>query len=188
MLDEAGWVDSDGDGVRDKMIDGQRVKFEFDIVVRDDPERVRWCELLKFNLDQIGIACNVKPMESTRLLERLLKKEFQAECGGWGTGSDPDQDENVWTTHAIQDGRNFLQYSNPEVDKLFDEAPPRIRSRQTGGHLRQDRRDHFARSALHVSVLARQLFWIQQAAARLQVQSARAVRLQSRLHEFLESG
>jgi peptide/nickel transport system substrate-binding protein len=122
LLDEAGWVDSDGDGIRDKIIDGQRVKFEFDILVRDDPERVRWCELLKFNLDQIGVACNVKPMEATRLLGQLLKKEFQAECGGWSTGSDPDQDENVWTTHAIKDGRNFLQYSNPEVDKLFDDA------------------------------------------------------------------
>ncbi len=67
LLDEAGWTDLDGDGVRDKMIDGRKVRFEFDILVRNDPERIRWCELLKFNLEQIGVACNIKPMESTRL-------------------------------------------------------------------------------------------------------------------------
>ncbi len=127
-------------------------------------------------------------MEATRLLGQLLKKEFQAECGGWSTGSDPDQDENVWTTHAIQDGRNFLQYSNPEVDKLFVEARHEF--------------DHDKRAALYGKIAetisydqpctflfwARQLFRIQQEAARLQIQSPRTVRLQSRLHEFLENG
>ncbi len=122
LLDEAGWTDSDGDGVRDKEINGRKVKFEFDILVRQDPERIHWCELLKFNLEQIGVVCNIKPMESTRMLERLLKKEFQAECGGWGVGADPDTSENVWSTNAIHDGRNFLQYSNPEVDKLYVEG------------------------------------------------------------------
>ena len=123
LLDEAGWTDTDSDGVRDKEIDGRRVKFEFDMLVRNDPERIHWCELLKFNLEQIGVVCNIKPMESTRLLERLLKKEFQAECGGWGAVADPDTSENVWTTGAIPPaGRNFLQYSNPEVDKLFVEG------------------------------------------------------------------
>ena len=29
LLDEAGWTDSDGDGIRDKEIDGKRVPFEF---------------------------------------------------------------------------------------------------------------------------------------------------------------
>ena len=31
LLKEAGWVDSDGDGVRDKMIDGQKVKLSLEV-------------------------------------------------------------------------------------------------------------------------------------------------------------
>ena len=32
LLDEAGWIDSDGDGIRDKEIDGRRVPFEFTLL------------------------------------------------------------------------------------------------------------------------------------------------------------
>jgi peptide/nickel transport system substrate-binding protein len=121
LLDEAGWVDSDGNGVRDKMVNGKRVQFEFTMLVRNDPERVRICELMKFNLEQIGVKCNIRPMEATALLQRLLDLEFEAEFGGWGSGSDPDTSENVWATKYIpKKGRNFLQYSNPEVDRLFE--------------------------------------------------------------------
>jgi peptide/nickel transport system substrate-binding protein len=123
LLDDAGWVDSDGDGIRDKMVNGKRVKFEFDMLVKNDPQRIKICEIMQFNLKQLGITCNIKPMESTRLFDRLLHKQYQAEFSGWGTGSDPGEDENVWATSAIPPaGRNYLSYSNPEVDKLFAEG------------------------------------------------------------------
>jgi peptide/nickel transport system substrate-binding protein len=120
LLDEAGWIDSDGDGIRDKMVDGKRVKFEFSMIVKNDPERIRICEIMQFNLKQLGIICNIKPMETTQLFDKLLHKEFQAEFSGWGTGTDPSEDENIWATGAIPpEGRNYLSYHNLEVDKLF---------------------------------------------------------------------
>ena len=119
LLDEAGWEDSDGDGVRDKLIGGRTMPFEFTLLVRPDPERERICELLKFNLEQIGVRCNIQRLEPTVLQERLLKKEFQAAMGGWGTGTDPYTSENIWGT---DEERNFGSYSNPEVDKLYEQA------------------------------------------------------------------
>ena len=54
LLDEAGWVDSDGDGYRDKEINGQKTKFEFTMIVRNSKERTDICELLRQNLRPIG--------------------------------------------------------------------------------------------------------------------------------------
>lgn len=116
LLRQAGWEDHDGDGTVDKELGGRSVPLEFNLLVRQDPERLAVCTLLKQNLDEIGVVCNIVPLEATVLQQRVLKHEFDASFGGWGTGADPDTSENVWATG---EGRNFLQYSNPEVDRLF---------------------------------------------------------------------
>ncbi|MFH1918410.1 MAG: ABC transporter substrate-binding protein [Planctomycetota bacterium] len=119
LLDEAGWSDHDGDGIRDKRVGGRDVKFEFSILTANLPIRIAICNLLKENLDQIGVICNVRPMEFTVMQEKTRLHEFQAYHGGWGTGADPDTSENIW---GSDQGRNFVQYSNPEVDRLFQEG------------------------------------------------------------------
>lgn len=122
LLDEAGWTVGN-DGTREKTVDGKVVKFEFNMLVKNDPERIRICEVMQFNLKQLGIQCNIQPMEATQLFDRYNKKQFQACFAGWGTGIDPEEDENVWATSAIPPaGRNFTQYNNPEVDRLFEEG------------------------------------------------------------------
>jgi peptide/nickel transport system substrate-binding protein len=119
LLDEAGWIDRDNDGIRDKEIDGKLVPFEFSMLVNQQPHRIKIATLLKENLDQIGIRMNVRPLEATVLQQLTQEKKFQAYFGGWGSGTDPDSSENIWATGA---GRNFVGYSNPEVDRLFVEG------------------------------------------------------------------
>ena len=119
LLDEAGWIDHDNDGIRDKEIDGRLVPFEFSMLVNQQPLRIAICTLMKDCLDRIGVRMNVKPVESTVLQDLTQKRKFQAYFGGWGAGTDPDSSENIWKTGAM---RNFVNYSNPEVDRLFEEG------------------------------------------------------------------
>jgi peptide/nickel transport system substrate-binding protein len=116
LLDEAGWEDHDGDGIRDKEIDGRQVNFEFTILCSNSAERIAVCNLLKQNLDQIGVVCHVRPLEFSVLMEKTQKKEFQAHYSGWGTGTDPYTLENIFKTG---EERNYGSYSNKRVDELF---------------------------------------------------------------------
>ncbi|MES2789925.1 MAG: ABC transporter substrate-binding protein [Planctomycetota bacterium] len=116
LLDAAGWEDSDGDGIRDKVIDGKRVKFEFTMLCSNIPDRLKYGTLMKECLSKIGVICNVKPMEFVALHDKLMSHDFQANFGGWGTGADPDTSDNIWGTG---EGRNYGSYSNPEIDKLY---------------------------------------------------------------------
>ena len=119
LLDDAGWIDHDGDGIRDKQIDGRLVPFEFTVLVSQQPFRIALCTLLKENLEQIGVTVNVRPLEVTALQDLTQKRNFQACLSGWGSGTDPDTTENIWKTGEM---RNFVGYSNPEVDRLFVEG------------------------------------------------------------------
>ena len=119
LLDAAGWDDSDGDGVRDKLIEGRLVPFEFTLLCGTTPNSVKLAELLKTNLDQIGIICNVKQTEFTVMTQLNRDHEFDASVGAWGTGTDPSTNVNIFGTDA---GRNYGLYSNREVDKLFEEG------------------------------------------------------------------
>lgn len=120
LLDEAGWTDSDGDGYRDRTIDGRKVKFEFTLLVRSGSTTgQKTAELLKDNLDQVGVLCHVKPTEFTVLQQKSLNHEFHAMLAAWGTGADPSTGDNLWKTNA---GRNFVQYANPKVDALYEQG------------------------------------------------------------------
>jgi peptide/nickel transport system substrate-binding protein len=123
LLDAAGWEDSDGDGIRDKQIDGEKVDFEFSLMLGEGTKTgERIATLLKENLDQIGVICHPQPTEFTVMQQKARDHEFQASMAGWGTGVDPDTTENIWTTKAITAGRNYCAYSNPEIDELYEKG------------------------------------------------------------------
>lgn len=117
LLTAAGWEDTDGDGTLDKEINGRRVPFEFTMLTYQTAVGSKTATLMKESLDLIGVVCNVKPTEFTVLTQKQRDKEFQAAMGGWGTGTDPSTNENIFGTDA---GRNYGSYSNKEVDELFD--------------------------------------------------------------------
>lgn len=116
LLDEAGWKDTDGDGIRDKMVNGKKIPFDFVMLVVSRQDRIDLCTLLQQNLKEVGVKMTVRPLDFAVLQQYTLDHDFDAAFGGWGTGTDPDTSENIW---GSKQDRNFGLYSNPEVDKLF---------------------------------------------------------------------
>lgn len=119
LLDESGWVDHDGDGVRDREIDGRRVPFEFTLLCDRRPFDVAVCTLLRDCLARVGVTCVVRAVESGVLRDELCAGRHEACLVSWGAAADPDAAGSLWVTGG---GRNHCGYSNPEVDRLFAEA------------------------------------------------------------------
>jgi len=116
LLDEAGWTDSDGDGIRDKEINGRRVPFKFTLLTYQTETGLQASTLMKECLEKIGVVCNVKPTEFTVLVDSQQTRKFDAAMGGWGAGTDPDLSSNLYATG---ESRNYPGYSNKHVDELF---------------------------------------------------------------------
>lgn len=134
LLEKAGWVDNDGDGIREKKINGKTVKFEFSIMCGNQQLRIDICTSLKESLDRIGVSCKVLPTEFTVLQERAREGKFQAQFAGWSTGADPYTTENLWKT---DEERNFVNFSNKEVDELFKKAKFELDQDKRGDYYRK---------------------------------------------------
>jgi peptide/nickel transport system substrate-binding protein len=119
LLDEAGWTDSDGDGIRDKMINGRLVPFEFTLLTYQTETALHASTLLKECLENIGIICHIKPTEFTVLVDSFQNRTFEAAMGGWQLGTDPDTSANIYATGET---RNYGSYSNPRVDELYEQG------------------------------------------------------------------
>jgi peptide/nickel transport system substrate-binding protein len=123
LLEEAGWVDTNGNGVRDK--DG--VEFEVDLSY--SPLIDLWgniAAVAQDQLGQIGIKVNVISMEwSAYLSEVLLPAKYDMTIVGFGGGTEVDgiAYNLLYSENAIPNGGfNLVSYVNPEMDRLLDEA------------------------------------------------------------------
>jgi peptide/nickel transport system substrate-binding protein len=117
LLDDAGWVDTDNDGVRDRDLDGRPIPFEFTMLVADQPLRIRTCERLREDLARIGVRMQLQVVDQTTLVDRTQSGRFEAWHGSRGAAADPDATERHWTTGGAE---NVAGYSNPLVDALYD--------------------------------------------------------------------
>jgi len=123
LLDEAGWKDSDEDGVRDKIVAGKKVDAVFDLMIyADSPQYRTMAEIIRENLRRIGVDAKVSPTKWALMLQKLRKKEYDVCILGWvldWTG-DPFQ---LWHSSQadLPESSNSGGYKNPEADKIIEE-------------------------------------------------------------------
>jgi peptide/nickel transport system substrate-binding protein len=119
LLDEAGWVDHDGDGICDK--DGVPFKFRF-MTVSGTPFYERLAKLIKDEMAKVGIELTVDPYEWSVFQERLNTRSFDAVTLAWG-GTVEEDPYQIWHSSQIGNrGSNYVGFKNAEADSLIEQA------------------------------------------------------------------
>jgi peptide/nickel transport system substrate-binding protein len=123
LLGEAGWKDTDGDGILDKMIDGQKVPFRFEIKFNSGNEIRKSVALtLQDELKKHGIDANVRQLDWTIYLDDVRNHKFDAVILGWGMPAIEPDEYQVWhSSQAENKGSNHVSYKNARVDALLEE-------------------------------------------------------------------
>lgn len=117
-LEEGGWRDSDGDGIRDK--DGQPLRLK--ITTTDLPEYVRTAELVKEQWKKIGVETDIESFGVGTVQQTVIRpRDYDILLfGEILTADDPFP---FWhSTQSRSPGLNFSLFKNDEVDKLLESA------------------------------------------------------------------
>lgn len=78
-LERAGWVDLDGDGIREK--DGRPLRFT--LLTSDDPLRRAVVEVLQSQLRRVGAAVEIRVLEFQTMLQLHRERDFDAVFTNW---------------------------------------------------------------------------------------------------------
>jgi peptide/nickel transport system substrate-binding protein len=124
LLKEAGWTDSDGDGVLDKIVEGEKQDLAFTILTNSDNDfRRDVAELISKHLSLVGFRVQTEAVSWEQLQsENMQKHKFDAILTGYYLDYVPDL---RFAFHSSQIGKgknNFYRYQNPELDSLLDTA------------------------------------------------------------------
>ncbi len=133
LLDQAGWVDHDGDGVRDH--DGKRFRFTF-MVPTVSAEAARMGTKMKEDFARAGIELVLQRIEWSAFTRRVTTHDFDACTMAWALNARDDPTQ-TWASSSIDGGSNFVSFRNPQADQLLREAR---------GELDDERRDALYRA------------------------------------------
>lgn len=122
LLDEAGFTDPDGDG--------PRMRFAKPVVYKVSGSSIagrQYAGVIQNYLKNVGIPVEIQTPEANTLFDELRRGNFQIAYSQWvGGNQDPIFYKDLFATSEIptetRPSRNRSRYSNPELDKLLEEA------------------------------------------------------------------
>ncbi len=119
LLDAAGYLDTDGDGVREMAEGGRPLVFRMNWP-GDSITAPREAELLSQMWSEVGIKCELQALDPDALTSACCPTfDFDVILWGWGSDPDPGFLLSVMTTDEIPTGNSETGYSNPEFDALY---------------------------------------------------------------------
>jgi len=118
LLDEVGWKDHDGDGIRDK--DGVPFRFKFSYAA-DNGLYQNIANVLKDSAAKVGIEVTADPIEWSVLITRINERKFEAMIMGWGGQIIEDNYQMFHSSQIGNSGSNYVGFRNAEADRILEQ-------------------------------------------------------------------
>jgi len=123
LLDEAGWKDSNSNGIRDKKVDGKLVELELEFMISPRNEDSNNMGLIfQENAKKAGIKIVITPKEANTIRDDRNKGNFEIFAAGSALDAGLYDPFQSWHTKAFfPNGSNTYGFGNAESDALIDD-------------------------------------------------------------------
>ena len=125
ILEESKWIDTDGDGIREKILgnDKEPTPLEINLITVQWPELEKVMRGIKDQWAKIGVRVITNSYTLGELQQEYIRpRDYEALLFGQVVGIDPDP-FSFWHSSQKKDpGLNLALYDNKTADKLLEEA------------------------------------------------------------------
>ena len=123
LLESAGWIDTDGDFIRDKIINGKKTPFSFKLNYYSSSSGKEMVFMIKEAMKKAGVELVPNPMDFNSLYKNASDHTFDAMMGGWLSGATYSDPIQLWGTESwANKGSNFVGFGDAESDSLIEAA------------------------------------------------------------------
>jgi len=120
LLDEAGWIDSDNDNIRDKIVNGEKLQLSFELSYMSSASSKEMALMVKESMWRAGVNAIPSPMDFTLFYKNAYEHDFDMMVGGWGGSAAYSNPYQLWHTSSwANKGSNFTGFGDAESDSLI---------------------------------------------------------------------
>jgi peptide/nickel transport system substrate-binding protein len=119
LLTNAGWLDSNGDGLADK--NGKPLKIEL-ILMAGNAATLQFGQMIQGEMKKIGVQIDLTVLDFSSAIQRIMKGDYEAAYFGYDLDNDPDPFNILHSSQSPPRGQNFAYYANPEIDRIIVQA------------------------------------------------------------------
>ena len=119
LMDEAGWIDHNGNGIRDK--DGVEFKFEI-LAASSNTAAVALLPILQDEFGKAGISVTARRLDAAVFQSTLRDQRADAAIDGWVSSLVFDPYQLFHSSSARNRGSNYYNFRNPTADHIMEQA------------------------------------------------------------------
>jgi peptide/nickel transport system substrate-binding protein len=123
LLEEAGWKDSDKDGILDKVLNGEKTNLSLRYTYANVSAMSKNVGiLLKESALKVGISIELNGIDANILKDALKKRDFDLVLKPIGSQYDLDDMKQLWHTSSDKSsGNNYFGFGNAHSDALIEQ-------------------------------------------------------------------
>lgn len=118
---------------RDPYLELLGKEFTLEIIVENEPEKLKIVESIKKNIEDAGISCEIVPLSGLDFVKRLTERNFSVYLFSWTCEEKIDLTP-LW--HSRYGIFNFTGFKNDELDKCIENSILTINQRESKRNFR----------------------------------------------------
>lgn len=117
LLEQAGWIDRDGDGRLDK--EGRALEFTLSIQAGNKPGEAL-SQRLQESLKALGVSLAIESLDWPRLSRKVELREFEAAALAWVMPVDSDPAQRWHSREVGPSTSNYASFADPQIDEWIE--------------------------------------------------------------------